>query len=168
MSHDVALISSILHRVLLVEDHPVVRRGLCQLIDQKPALAICDEAESVAEVVATVTTNHPDLVIVDIGLKGAAAWFSLRFSMIARRTGLHLRARDQTKVEQAIGQQIRNMQNPVVYYQFLTTSTPESRHEWEALMPWLSIGETYFFRDQGQCALLANQILPELIRQHGT
>lgn len=45
-----------------------------------------------------------------------------------------------------------------------TQQTPTSP-EWQILIESLTITESYFFRDQGQCELLRNQILPELIKR---
>jgi len=56
-------------RVLLVDDHPVLRRGLAQLIDQDPRLAVCGEAEDAPQAIKAIETLQPDLVIMDISLK---------------------------------------------------------------------------------------------------
>jgi DNA-binding NarL/FixJ family response regulator len=57
--------------VLLVDDHPIVRDGLSQLINCEPDLMVCGEAESAEEAVRATAKLHPDLVIVDITLEGA-------------------------------------------------------------------------------------------------
>jgi DNA-binding NarL/FixJ family response regulator len=56
-------------RVMIVDDHPVVRQGLALLIDQQPDLEVCAEADSVAEAFAKFTEAGPDLVIIDLSLK---------------------------------------------------------------------------------------------------
>jgi DNA-binding NarL/FixJ family response regulator len=56
-------------RVLIVDDHPVVREGLAMKLRAERDLAVCGEAEDVAEAVAVADTAKPDLAIVDISLK---------------------------------------------------------------------------------------------------
>ncbi len=56
-------------RVLLVDDHPVLRKGLAQLINQDPRLAVCGEAEDAPQAIKAIETLLPDLVIMDISLK---------------------------------------------------------------------------------------------------
>jgi DNA-binding NarL/FixJ family response regulator len=56
-------------RVLLVDDHPIVRHGLRRLIDQEEDLDVCGEAETVREARAAIREQRPDAVIVDISLK---------------------------------------------------------------------------------------------------
>jgi len=56
-------------RVMIVDDHPVVRQGLALLIDQQPDLEVCAEADSVADAFARFTECSPDLVIIDLSLK---------------------------------------------------------------------------------------------------
>jgi len=56
-------------RVLIVDDHPIVRQGLKQLIDAEPDLVFCGEAESAPAAVRAVGEVKPDLVIVDLHLR---------------------------------------------------------------------------------------------------
>ncbi len=57
------------HRILLVDDHPMLRRGLADLISHEPDLAICGEAESAAAAMRVVGESNPDLAVVDLTLK---------------------------------------------------------------------------------------------------
>ncbi len=57
-------------RVLIVDDHPVLRRGLTALIDSEPDLTACGEAASAAEALAAVRELRPDMVVVDLELGG--------------------------------------------------------------------------------------------------
>ncbi|MBV9008024.1 MAG: response regulator transcription factor [Verrucomicrobia bacterium] len=57
-------------KVLLVDDHAVVRGGLAQLIKSEPDLTICGEAASAEEAVEVLVKAKPDLAIVDITLGG--------------------------------------------------------------------------------------------------
>jgi len=57
------------YRVLIVDDHPIVRRGLVDLIDHQPDLEVCGEAADVAEAMQVVETTQPDVVVVDLALR---------------------------------------------------------------------------------------------------
>ena len=56
-------------RVLIVDDHPVVREGLSALISGQPDLTVCGQAAGCAEAVSLADTTNPNLIIVDISLK---------------------------------------------------------------------------------------------------
>lgn len=55
-------------RVLLVEDHPITRKGLQVLIEAQSDMEVCGEATELEEAVATFARLQPDLTLVDIGL----------------------------------------------------------------------------------------------------
>lgn len=55
--------------VLIVDDHPIVRQGLTQLINQESDLLVCGQAEDAHNAIAAIRQFHPDMVIVDISLK---------------------------------------------------------------------------------------------------
>jgi DNA-binding NarL/FixJ family response regulator len=55
--------------ILIVDDHPIVRQGLAQVINQEKDLEVCGQAEDVYEAMQAIARLNPDLVIVDIGLK---------------------------------------------------------------------------------------------------
>ena len=55
-------------RVLIVDDHPVVREGLGIRIARQPGLEVCGESSNVAEALAHLDATDPDVVIVDISL----------------------------------------------------------------------------------------------------
>jgi DNA-binding NarL/FixJ family response regulator len=57
-------------KVFLIDDHPVLRKGLGRLIDDQPDLAMCGEAESPAEAMRLLPAAKADVVIVDLTLKG--------------------------------------------------------------------------------------------------
>jgi len=59
-------------RVVLVDDHPVLRKGLARLIDSKEGFVVCGEASSAIEAMALIRELKPHLAIVDIGLPGAS------------------------------------------------------------------------------------------------
>jgi DNA-binding NarL/FixJ family response regulator len=59
-------------RILIVDDHPVVRNGLRMLIDDEPDLIVCGEAGDADEAIRVLDAKKPDLVIVDLSLKGSS------------------------------------------------------------------------------------------------
>jgi DNA-binding NarL/FixJ family response regulator len=60
------------HKILLVDDHPLVREWLANLINQQKDLQICGEAANSSEALELTGTLKPDLVIVDISLEGGS------------------------------------------------------------------------------------------------
>jgi DNA-binding NarL/FixJ family response regulator len=56
-------------RIFLVDDHPLVREWLTQLIDQQPDLTVCGEASSAPAAVAALGSARADLAIVDLSLE---------------------------------------------------------------------------------------------------
>ncbi|HUN72034.1 MAG TPA: response regulator transcription factor [Steroidobacteraceae bacterium] len=56
-------------RIFLVDDHPLVREWLTQLIDQQPDLTVCGEAGSAPEALAALGCASADLAIVDLSLE---------------------------------------------------------------------------------------------------
>jgi DNA-binding NarL/FixJ family response regulator len=56
-------------RVLLVDDHPIVRQGLRHLIGNEPDLEVCGEAASVREAREAIRQVAPDVVVSDISLR---------------------------------------------------------------------------------------------------
>lgn len=59
------------YRILLVDDHPIVRDGLKDVIDREPDLKVCGEAGDYSEALDAVDQTQPDLVVMDITLGGA-------------------------------------------------------------------------------------------------
>ncbi len=57
-------------RILIVDDHPVVREGLVQQLHREPDLRVCAQAGNAAQAIAALEQHHPDLVLVDISLPG--------------------------------------------------------------------------------------------------
>jgi DNA-binding NarL/FixJ family response regulator len=56
-------------RILIVDDHPLVRSGLRLLIDCEPDLLVCGEAANAYEAMRLLDSQKPDLLIVDLSLK---------------------------------------------------------------------------------------------------
>jgi DNA-binding NarL/FixJ family response regulator len=57
-------------RILVVDDHPIVRQGLALLINREPDLAVCGEAEEAMGAMQVLASARPDVLIVDISLTG--------------------------------------------------------------------------------------------------
>lgn len=57
-------------KILIVDDHPIVRRGLVELIEDESDLIVCGEADDAGDALRMLDTNRPDLCLVDISLKG--------------------------------------------------------------------------------------------------
>jgi DNA-binding NarL/FixJ family response regulator len=56
-------------RVMLVDDHPLVRRGLGDIISREPDLELCGEAGDVQEAIREAERTQPDLIVVDLTLR---------------------------------------------------------------------------------------------------
>jgi len=57
-------------KVYVVDDHPIIRQGLKQMINQEKDLMVCGDAEDACQGLEEVKALQPDIVIVDISLKG--------------------------------------------------------------------------------------------------
>ena len=57
-------------RILLVDDHPMMRRGMRQLIEMQDGLQVVAEAGSGEEALALVVSQQPDMILMDLNMKG--------------------------------------------------------------------------------------------------
>jgi DNA-binding NarL/FixJ family response regulator len=57
-------------RILLVDDHPVVREGLSQFINSEPDLIVCGTAGDAGEAMRLIESAPPDLIVADLSLSG--------------------------------------------------------------------------------------------------
>jgi DNA-binding NarL/FixJ family response regulator len=55
-------------KILVVDDHPIVRDGLAQLINQQPDMVCCGQADSVAATSVATAKSAPDLIVLDLRL----------------------------------------------------------------------------------------------------
>lgn len=55
-------------RVLIVDDHPIFRKGLADLINDEPGMVVCDEAATGAAALDAVAAHRPDVAVVDLSL----------------------------------------------------------------------------------------------------
>ena len=62
--------SASMHRILIVDDHPVFRRGLAELIRGHEDLTVCGEAENLPQMMEAARESKPDLVLMDIMMEG--------------------------------------------------------------------------------------------------
>lgn len=59
-------------RVVIVDDHPLFRDRLSQLINHEPDMQVCGESETAEQAIQLIRRLTPDLVIADITLKGSS------------------------------------------------------------------------------------------------
>ncbi|MEI9893136.1 MAG: response regulator transcription factor [Chthoniobacter sp.] len=59
-------------RLMIVDDHPLLRERLAQIFNQQSDMEICGEAEDAKQAMETIRLEAPDLVIVDITLKNSS------------------------------------------------------------------------------------------------
>jgi two-component system, NarL family, nitrate/nitrite response regulator NarL len=57
------------HTVLVVDDHPLFRKGVVQLLSMEPTITVVGEAGSCAQALALVQQHEPDLILLDLNLK---------------------------------------------------------------------------------------------------
>lgn len=74
-------------RILLVDDHAVVRYGIAQLINRESDLMVCGEEEDAGKALSAIAALKPDLVIADISLKDSSGLELMR-NIKAQYTGL--------------------------------------------------------------------------------
>src|SRR5215471_5413948 len=55
-------------RILIVDDHPMMREGLAQLIEHEPDLRAAHQADNAAQALQLLASDLPDLVLLDISL----------------------------------------------------------------------------------------------------
>ena len=64
-------------RVLIVEDHPMFREHLIQLITREIGVAICGEADNNRDAMILLEKEKPDIAIVDLTLRGGSSGLEL-------------------------------------------------------------------------------------------
>ncbi len=57
-------------RILLVDDHPIMRQGLANVLNQQAHLAVCGEATTPVEALTMADRLRPDLALIDLSLRG--------------------------------------------------------------------------------------------------
>ena len=61
-------------KVLLVDDHPIVRQGIRRLIEKEPGLSVCGEAEDAQEALEVIERERPDIIVLDLSLKSSSGF----------------------------------------------------------------------------------------------
>ena len=61
-------------KVLLVDDHPIVRQGIRRLIEKEPGLLVCGEAEDASEALGIIEQERPDVIVLDLSLKNSSGF----------------------------------------------------------------------------------------------
>ncbi len=56
-------------KIVIVDDHPIVRQGLAELINHEGDLVVCSQAEDAHKAMQAIRSLNPDMVVVDISLK---------------------------------------------------------------------------------------------------
>jgi DNA-binding NarL/FixJ family response regulator len=59
-------------RIILVDDHPVVRDGLAEAINREPDLTVCAVAEDRARALQAIETSNPHLAVIDLMLRSSS------------------------------------------------------------------------------------------------
>src|SRR5512147_2749967 len=58
-------------RIVIVDDHPLFRKGLEEMIHSEGSFAVCGEAGNAAEAMEVIRKVEPEMVVVDLSLPGA-------------------------------------------------------------------------------------------------
>lgn len=56
--------------VLVVDDHELVRTGICRMLEDHPDVEVVGQAESGEEAIALVRQKHPQVVLLDVNMPG--------------------------------------------------------------------------------------------------
>jgi len=59
-------------KILVVDDHPIVRQGLSQVLNNQSDMYVCSEAGNGEQAHLQIQSSHPDLVILDLSLEGTS------------------------------------------------------------------------------------------------
>jgi DNA-binding NarL/FixJ family response regulator len=59
-------------KILIVEDHPLFRAMLVQLIGREPGMMVCGEADNIKDALTLIGRTHPDAAILDLTLRGSS------------------------------------------------------------------------------------------------
>lgn len=66
------------YAVMIVDDHPLMRRGISQLLELDPAFNVVAEASSGSEAIALASRAQPDVILLDLNMKGLSGLDTLK------------------------------------------------------------------------------------------
>ena len=93
-------------RVLTVDDHPLLREGICTLINSQPDMSIVGEASSAAEAVERFRELRPDITLMDVRLpdkNGIDAMLAIRSEFPDARIIMVTTSEGDVEIQRAIG-----------------------------------------------------------------
>ncbi|HUG89219.1 MAG TPA: response regulator transcription factor [Planctomycetaceae bacterium] len=76
-------------RILIVDDHPLVRDGLRTRLDSEPGWSVCGEADDVASALRLLEETQPDVAVVDLSLKSGNG-IDLIKRIVSRNRGVRI------------------------------------------------------------------------------
>lgn len=76
-------------RIVIVDDHPIVRKGLSELIGQEPDMVVCGESETAEGGLTRILADQPDVAVVDLSL-GMSSGLQLVKGLNAKRPDLRV------------------------------------------------------------------------------
>ena len=76
------------HEVLIVDDHPLFRKGVVQLLNDEPDIEVRAQVGTSMEALSAIRQNHIDLAVIDISLEGGPDGIELTKSIRAERPRL--------------------------------------------------------------------------------
>lgn len=59
-------------RIVIVDDHPMLRERIAQLINKEEGMSVCGEADNIQDALVCIREQLPDVAVVDISLKGSS------------------------------------------------------------------------------------------------
>lgn len=71
--------------VLVVDDHELVRTGICRMLEDQTGVEVIGQAESGEEAIAIVRQQHPQVVLLDVNMPGIGGGRDYT-SLVANRT----------------------------------------------------------------------------------
>jgi chemotaxis protein methyltransferase CheR len=91
-------------------------------------------------------------------------------ALISTRTGLQIRDKDRGDLQRTLRERMSalKIERAEAYFHLLESQFSLTQGEWTRLLPRLTNGESYFWRDKGQFSLLRARILPELIESRAS
>ena len=90
-------------RILIADDHDIVRQGICAIIAGHQGVEVCGEAADGREAIARARDLKPDIIVIDIAMTDTLATFADQVTTVAREVGVDGRLGGQANVPGAAG-----------------------------------------------------------------